>query len=90
MESYEEKDGIDSINLELKRTSYLSKEVQDILDKPKGRSLNALKQAVEQGRAALQNMDRTTEEGQKAFDELAKNSKERKARKLERVTADGQ
>ena len=68
-------DGIDNINLELKRTSYLSKEVQDILDKPKGRSLNALKQAVEQGRAALQNMDRTTEEGQKAFDELAKKIK---------------
>lgn len=68
-------DGIDSINLELKRTSYLSKEVQDILDKPKGRSLNALKQAVEQGRAALQNMDRTTKDGQEAFDELAKKIK---------------
>lgn len=69
-------EGIDNINLELRRTSFISKEVQAILDAPKGKSFNELKQAVEQGRAALQNMRRTTEEERKAFDELAKKVKE--------------
>lgn len=69
-------EGIDSINLELRRTSFISKEVQAILDAPKGKSFNELKQAVEQGRAALQNMRRTTEEERKDFDELAKKVKE--------------
>lgn len=68
-------DGIESINIELKRTEYISAEVQAVLDQPKGRSFNALKQAVEQGRAALQAMDRTTKEGQREFDELAKKVK---------------
>ena len=69
-------EGIDNINLELRRTSFISKEVQAILDAPKGKSFNELKQAIEQGRAALQNMRRTTEEERKAFDELAKKVKE--------------
>ncbi len=66
---------IDGINIELKRVSTISKEVQEVLDRPKGRSFNELKQAVEQGRLKLQSMDRTTKEGQKAFDELAKKIK---------------
>ena len=66
---------LNGISIEEKRVGELTKEVQAVLDSPKGRSFNALKQAVEQGRAALQNMDRTTTEGQKAFDELAKKVK---------------
>lgn len=66
---------IDGINLELKRTKTISEEVQAVLDKPTGRSFNELKQAVEQGRLKLQSMDRTTREGQKQFDELAKKIK---------------
>lgn len=66
---------INNINLELKRVDTVSKEVQAVLDQPKGRSFNELKQAVEQGRLKLQSMDRTTKEGQKAFDELAKKIK---------------
>ena len=66
---------IDGINIELKRVNTISKEVQEVLDRPKGRSYNELKQAVEQGRLKLQSMDRTTKEGQKAFDELAKKIK---------------
>lgn len=66
---------IDGINIELKRVNTISKEVQEVLDRPKGRSFNELKQAVEQGRQKLQSMDRTTKEGQKQFDELAKKIK---------------
>jgi len=69
-------ESIDSINLELRRTGFISKEVDAILSQPKGRSFNELKLAVEQGRAALQNMRRTTADEQKAFDELAKKVKE--------------
>lgn len=67
---------INKVNLELGKTGEITADVQAVLDKPKGQSLNALKQAVEQGRAALQNMDRTTKKGQDAFDELAKKIKE--------------
>ena len=69
-------ESIDNINLELKRTGFISKEVDAILKAPKGRSFNELKQAVEQGRAALQNMRTDTDKGKKAFDELAKKVKE--------------
>ena len=69
-------EGIDNINLELRRTGFISKEVDAILKSPKGRSFNELKQAIEQGRAALQNMRRTTEDERKNFDELAKKIKE--------------
>ena len=69
-------DAINKVNLELGKTGEITADVQAVLDKPKGQSLNALKQAVEQGRAALQNMDRTTQKGQDAFDELAKKIKE--------------
>lgn len=79
-------DKINKVDLELAKTGEIAKNVQEVLDQPKGKSLNALKQAVEQGRAALQNMDRTTEEGQKAFDELAKKVK---ATELELKTLGG-
>ena len=62
---------LNGIELELKNVGTLSKEVQAVLDQPKGKSFNALKQAVEQGRLALNAMDRSTEKGQNAFDELA-------------------
>ncbi|MBQ9645335.1 MAG: phage tail tape measure protein [Prevotella sp.] len=68
-------EALQRIELELKNVGHLSQEVQAVLDSPKGKSFNALKQAVEQGRLALQSMDRTTKEGQKAFDELAKKVK---------------
>lgn len=64
-------EALQRIELELKNVGTLSKEVQAVLDQPKGKSFNALKQAVEQGRLALNAMDRSTKEGQKAFDELA-------------------
>lgn len=79
-------DKINKVDLELAKTGEIAKNVQEVLDQPKGKSLNALKQAVEQGRAALQNMDRTTVEGQKAFDELAKKVK---ATELELKTLSG-
>ena len=66
---------INKVDLELKRTGEITDEVQAVLDNPKGRSFNQLKQAVEQGRIALNAMDRSTAEGQKAFDELAKKIK---------------
>lgn len=69
-------ESIDNINLELKRTGFISKEVDAILKAPKGRSFNELKQAVEQGRAALQNMRTVTAQEKKDFDELAKKVKE--------------
>lgn len=62
---------LNGIELELKNVGTLSKEVQAVLDQPKGKSFNALKQAVEQGRLALNAMDRSTEKGQKEFEELA-------------------
>ncbi len=65
------KRALNAINLELQRTGVLTKEVQAVLDAPKGKSFNELKIAVEQGRAALQNMRRTTEQEKKDFDELA-------------------
>lgn len=68
-------EALQRIGVELKNVGHLSKEVQSVLDSPKGRSFNALKQAVEQGRLALNAMDRTTKEGQRAFDELAKKVK---------------
>ena len=68
-------EALQRIEIELKNVGHLSQDVQDVLDKPKGRSYNQLKQAVEKGRAALNAMDRTTREGQKAFDELAKKVK---------------
>ena len=66
---------LNGIALEEKRVGALSREVQAVLDKPQGRSFNELKQAVEQGRAALQNMRRVTVQEQKDFDELAKKVK---------------
>lgn len=68
-------EALQRIGVELKNVGHLSQEVQSVLDSPKGRSFNALKQAVEQGRLALNAMDRTTKEGQRAFDELAKKVK---------------
>ena len=68
-------EALQRIGVELKNVGHLSQEVQSVLDSPKGRSFNALKQAVEQGRLALNAMDRTTKEGQKQFDELAKKVK---------------
>lgn len=62
---------LNGIELELKNVGQLSAEVQAVLDQPKGKSFNALKQAVEQGRLALNAMDRSTKEGQKRFEELA-------------------
>lgn len=70
------KRALNAVELELKKTGELSKEVQAVLNSPKGKSFNELKQAVEQGRAALQNMRTDTEKGKKAFDELAKKVKE--------------
>ena len=64
-------EALQRIELELKNVGQLSAEVQAVLDQPKGKSFNALKQAVEQGRLALNAMDRSTEEGQKRFEELA-------------------
>lgn len=62
---------LDGVALEEKRVGGVTKEMQDVLDAPKGRSFNELKMAVEQGRKALNDMSRTTKEGQKAYDELA-------------------
>ena len=70
------KRALNAVELELKKTGELSKEVQAVLNSPKGKSFNELKQAVEQGRAALQNMRTDTEKGKKDFDELAKKVKE--------------
>ena len=67
---------IRGIEMEEKRMGMTAKEVQAVLDSPKGKSFNELKIAVEQGRAALQNMRTDTDKGKKAFDELAKKVKE--------------
>ena len=69
-------EAINKVDLELAKTGELSAEIQKILDQPKGRSINELKQAIEQGRAALANMRTDTKEGQKAFEELSKKVKE--------------
>lgn len=62
---------IDGIALEEKRVGAVTKEMQSVLDQPKGRSFNELKIAVEEGRKQLNSMSRTTKEAQKAYDELA-------------------
>ncbi|MBR6128466.1 MAG: phage tail tape measure protein, partial [Bacteroidaceae bacterium] len=62
---------LSNVNLELARTGHISGEVKGILDKPKGHSFNELKQAVEQGRIALNNMRRDTAEQRKEYDKLA-------------------
>lgn len=62
---------LDGIALEEKRVGDVTKEMQDVLDQPKGRSFNELKIAVEEGRKQLNSMSRTTKEAQKAYDELA-------------------
>lgn len=65
------REALAGIAIEEKRVGEVSGEVQKILDAPKGRSFNELKVAVEQGRKALNDMSRTTKEGQKAYDGLA-------------------
>ena len=67
---------INKIDLELAKTGELSSEVQAVLNQPKGKSFNELKQAVEQGRKALNSMRTDTKEGKKAFDELSAKVKE--------------
>ncbi len=62
---------LDGIALEEKRVGDVTKEMQAVLDQPKGRSFNELKIAVEEGRKQLNSMSRTTKEAQKAYDELA-------------------
>lgn len=69
------REALAGIAIEEKRVGEVSKEVQKILDAPKGRSFNELKVAVEQGRKELNSMTRTTKEGQKAYDELAEKVK---------------
>lgn len=65
------REALAGIALEEKRVGGVTKEMQAVLNAPKGRSFNELKMAVEQGRKALNDMSRTTKEGQKAYDELA-------------------
>lgn len=62
---------LDGIALEEKRVGAVTKEMQAVLDQPKGRSFNELKIAVEEGRKQLNSMSRTTKEAQKSYDELA-------------------
>lgn len=62
---------LDGVALEEKRVGELSKEMQAVIDKPKGRSFNELKIAVEQARRQLNAMTQTTKEEQKAYNELA-------------------
>ena len=69
-------EAITRVDLELKNTGKISKEVEAILDHPKGKSFNELKMAIEQGRLALQNMRTETQEDQKQFDELSAKIKE--------------
>lgn len=63
---------LDGVALEEKRVGKLSKEMDDVLKKPKGRSFNELKIAVEQARRQLNAMTQTTKEERKAYNELAK------------------
>ena len=62
---------LDGIALEEKRVGDVTKEMQAVLNQPKGRSFNELKIAVEEGRKELNSMSRTTKEAQKAYDKLA-------------------
>lgn len=62
---------LDGIALEEKRVGAVTKEMQAVLDQPKGRSFNELKIAVEEGRKELNSMSRTTKKAQKEYDELA-------------------
>ena len=62
---------LEGVALEEMRVGQLTKETQAILDSPKGKSFNELKQAVEQGRAALASMRIETGKDREAFDELA-------------------
>ncbi|WP_294913048.1 phage tail tape measure protein [uncultured Prevotella sp.] len=62
---------LDGIALEEKRVGAVTKEMQAVLDQPKGRSFNELKIAVEEGRKQLNSMSRTTKEAQKSYDKLA-------------------
>lgn len=62
---------LDGVALEEKRVGKLSKEMDDVLKKPKGRSFNELKIAVEQARRQLNAMTQTTKEERKAYDKLA-------------------
>lgn len=62
---------LDGVALEEKRVGELSKEMQAVIDKPKGHSFNELKIAVEQARRQLNAMTQTTKEEQKAYNELA-------------------
>lgn len=62
---------LDGIALEEKRVGDVTKEMQAVLDQPKGRSFNELKIAVEEGRKELNSMSRTTKKAQKEYDELA-------------------
>lgn len=65
------REALDGVALEEKRVGGVTKEMQAVLDAPKGRSFNELKMAVEQGRKALNDMSRTTKEEQEAYDKLA-------------------
>ena len=62
---------LDGIAIEEKRVGAVTKEMQAVLDQPKGRSFNELKIAVEEGRKELNSMSRTTKKAQKEYDELA-------------------
>lgn len=65
------REALAGVALEEKRVGGVTKEMQAVLDAPKGRSFNELKMAVEQGRKALNDMSRTTKEEQEAYDKLA-------------------
>lgn len=67
---------IQGCEMEEKRMGMTAKEVQAVLDKPKGKSYNELKIAVEQGRMALAKMRTETDADKKKFDELAAKVKE--------------
>lgn len=65
------REALAGVALEEKRVGGVTKEMQAVLDAPKGHSFNELKMAVEQGRKALNDMSRTTKEEQEAYDKLA-------------------
>lgn len=67
---------IRGVEMEEKRMGMTAKEINAILNAPKGRSYNELKIAVEQSRMALANMRTTTEKEKQAFDELSAKVKE--------------
>lgn len=70
------RDALQGIALEEQRVGERSAKVNEILDHPKGKSFIELKLAVEEGRKALNGMDRSTKDNQQAFDDLAKKVKE--------------